>query len=415
MYLQIKTKSHGSKSSNANTTDKNEYDAEADDYLDTLNLDVKVKEVEKQFFRKKSRVSDKFISKALTFLFLLFHLIFYFMVYVGKLKDKDDCVKITYSLPMVLLSFIVYLIVLLLLILTFLIRNIKDNHKIKNEINMTIIFIILIIFFLYFPMMSEKINYHPRWPALIYTPIQYLIIYAYPIYWAKQFEKNKNKINKDDDDVNNNDENSKSKNNSTFSKFLNIIEDPEKVNYWMIYSKKSYSVENILFYRTCKSFQSFNNNTNKKKKKKLKMMKSILNNFILEKSPLAINISSNVRKEIIKNYKEDEAISNDIFDDALKEIINLMFTDTWPQFLDSNIYVEMVMKVEQINPGKYLNDQDSNKDEDLLIKQNKIDDDDDDESDINMTNLNSKSKSNSKNSISSEKQDILNNFSDSSN
>ncbi|KAJ6239363.1 double hit [Anaeramoeba flamelloides] len=361
------------------------------EYLDTLNIDVKVQEVERNFFQKKSRVSEKYISKILTFQFLLYHIILSVVYFLGDIKYIENCDIAFLKWSTLLIYFTVYINTVILIVSIFLIRKIKDNYKIKNEINLTIIAIIIYIIIIYIPHMFEKIDYHLRWPILIFAFPQFLITFGYPIYWTYRFEKNKKKIHFSDLNIENkikhnindggNGVTGTGKENSSEEKFLNIINDTEKVKYWIEYSKKNYSVENILFYISVKSFQLlFRNRKGKKKKNKIKnqkieMAKSILKNFIRHDSHLLVNLSHSVRNQIImdcekllnldknsnnNNNKDgdgdggERVIPKTLFNDALQEITFLMFSDTYPQFLVSSLYFNMVVGVEQIHPDRYL-------------------------------------------------------------
>ncbi|KAJ3429853.1 regulator of g protein signaling [Anaeramoeba flamelloides] len=402
--------------------DRNETDNENGEYyFNYLNLDVKIREVERKFFQKKSRLSEKFMFKCLSIQFLFYNTFFLVIYYNSELKKNKNCKNAKVDWTFVVNVVLMILNVSILLLSTFLIRKIKDNYKIKNEINLTILLMCIFLIFAWLPYMSKDINYHIRWPVLIFAFLQLFLTYGYPLYWSFRFQKNQNKINvnsnnkkksnndndngngndDDDDDDNDNDndndnyndndnENDNEQNtdflNDSFQKFINIIEDQEKVHYWILYSKKNYSVENIFFYKTIKSYQNFLNRTKRKIKKKnlhkenknIKLNKiknrkfmqqkknlidQIVKNFIEENSPLVINISSETRgriKEIYSNHlnnddQQKNLIPDDIFDAALQEITHLMFIDTWPQFIESPLYFEMIIKIEQINPDQYLN------------------------------------------------------------
>ncbi|KAJ3433054.1 double hit isoform b [Anaeramoeba flamelloides] len=359
-------------------TDNNPNDN--DYYINTLNFNIELQEVERNFFQKRSRTSDKFISKISLFHFTISHIYLLVIYFFGDIKYLKDCdISI---IKWSALSIYVYVNIhtTILIIFVILIRNIKDNYKIKTEINITLISILVCLFFIMLPLMTDKLDYQYRWPLIIFGFCQLLITYGYPIYWTYRFENNKKIIKT----------NSSERENSYYRRFINIIEDPEKVKYWIEYSKKNYSVENIFFYNTVKSFQQFvakyDSNNKKKKNKhnkhhsnskifkhKMKMIKSILQNFIKEDSPLVINVSGILRKqtireceEILNQYSDNENdnnqerkvegdIPNDLFQDALEEIINLMYIDTFPQFVQSKLFYEMVIKVDQLNPDSFLN------------------------------------------------------------
>ncbi|KAJ3423843.1 regulator of g protein signaling-related [Anaeramoeba flamelloides] len=352
-----------------------------------LDFDNKAKEVERKFFQNKSRISEKFISKTLTFQFIFYHLLFAIIYYGIGIKNDKKCEDFLFNWGSVLILVIVYLNVIILMVLAYLIRNIQENYKIRNEIFFTLILIILLIFFIWLPELSNKINYHYRWAFLIFVFLQITVTNCYPLYWTYRFENNEKKIQLNKNNKNNNKNNN---NNNNYKKFFNIINHPEKVKYWISYAKKNYSFENIIFYKTHQSFknlcESKKKNRKKKKKQIQKLIKELLNNFIIKNSPLTINISSNSREKTIQNcnkYLNNIELLDDhsqVFSEALDEIICLMYYDTFPQFIQSQTYLEMVIKIEQINPDQFL-------DEKIINKKNIDDDkfatDDDDENEKN--------------------------------
>ncbi|KAJ6240698.1 regulator of g protein signaling [Anaeramoeba flamelloides] len=425
--------------SNLNTTsagiDHNITLYETDDDLDTSNLDTEIKEVERKFFQKKSRISEKFMFKAITIQFIFYHFLYVFLYYGSEFHTRKVCTTRKLNWNTVILFASIYINVLILFIAILLIRKIKENYKFRNEIFFSLIVIVLYIFFLYLPVISESVNYHVRWLAIFYSFFQFLISFAYPIYWSKSFESNKKKINNnfvnengsgvsDHGHSNGSDDDYKIKKN--YQKFIRIIDCPERVNYWIKYSQKNYSVENIFFYRTVKAFSRFvlkNKKNKKNNKKKLQMMKQLFQNFILERSSLGINISSEVRKELLLEYEKITQIKEireytfceDLFNDALEEIMSLMFSDTWPQFYTSSFYLNMVLEIKQINPDQYLtkneededeaedNNNHNNEEDDIkMISLNKISDDTQSQSSISLSQENTSSDSD--NRIESEKE-----------
>ncbi|KAJ3443121.1 regulator of g protein signaling [Anaeramoeba flamelloides] len=388
MYINITANTaSGSKTSNSKDQKSNMNEKPSkmcNEYLDTLDLDVKLREVEKQFFKRKTRIYERFMPKALSILFLFFHLVFFLLTNLTDLKLESSCEKDGFHWGLIFHYIVIWPNILVLVITTFLIRKIKDTYKTKNEINMSIINLCLYILFLYLPIYPESNYDHIRWEFVAITLIQFTISFAYPIYWSTRFEKTKKQIKKDN-------QLNGANNSSTFQKFQKIIEGAETVQYWINYSKLNYSVENILFYRTFKAFKSLKKN--KKKKKYSKMIEYMLKNFIENNSPLIINISSHVRNNIINTCKKEveEEIPDNVFDAAFNEIVNLMFTDTWPQFLESKLYFEMILKVEQINPDQYLKLQNIDADEEQ-----------EDENNLNLNKLNLSTRDSSSSIITEE-------------
>ncbi|KAJ3450333.1 regulator of g protein signaling [Anaeramoeba flamelloides] len=383
---------------------KNQTENEGIDfYLDTLNIDVKVKEIEKNFFQKKSRLSEKFIIKVLIIQVICYNILFIILYFGSEFKDQKVCSSVGTGWGRILHLSIVYTNIFIFLFSTFLIRNIKENLKLRREIFMTTLILIAFIFIVWLPKLSDKVDYHYRWSVLYLALFHNLLIFGFPLYLSYKFESSKRRMEETND--------KQAKN--TYQKFIDIIEDQDKVQYIIQFSKKNYSVENILFYRTIKSFQNACKSKKKKNQKKIfKMMNSILNTFIMETSPLVINLSSGIRENTIqkcqtilnkKNMKalkkknqditnknkhddqnSDENICN-IFDEALEEILNLMYTDTYPQFIQSKIYFEMIMKVGQHNPDQILTNNYNIKNDDSTVDDESNDDDDDDDDDEKNT------------------------------
>ncbi|KAJ3437985.1 hypothetical protein M0812_17163 [Anaeramoeba flamelloides] len=92
--------------------------------------------------------------------------------------------------------------------------------------------------------------------------------------------------------------------------------------------------------------------------------------------------------KIKKNYQKfiqirEYTSCEDLFNDALEEIMSLMFSDIWPQFYTSSFYLNMVLEIKQINPDQYLtkNEEDEDEAEDNNNHNNE-------EDDIKMISLN---------------------------
>ncbi|XP_043942738.1 regulator of G-protein signaling 21-like [Protopterus annectens] len=109
--------------------------------------------------------------------------------------------------------------------------------------------------------------------------------------------------------------------------------------------KSEFSEENIDFWLACEDF---------KKTKAPDIISSkaqqIYTDFIEVNAPKEINIDFNTRDTISKNISEPTI---NCFDNAQKSIYSLMVKDSFPRFLKSDVYQELMQKSQTKTPKKW--------------------------------------------------------------
>ncbi|XP_035393257.1 regulator of G-protein signaling 21 [Cygnus atratus] len=110
--------------------------------------------------------------------------------------------------------------------------------------------------------------------------------------------------------------------------------------------KSEFSEENVEFWLACEDFKKTKSST----KITLKAQR-IYSDFIEADAPKEINIDFHTRNHISQNISEPTL---SCFDDAQRLIYSLMAKDSFPRFLRSNEYKELVKKQQNRNQKRWL-------------------------------------------------------------
>lgn len=100
------------------------------------------------------------------------------------------------------------------------------------------------------------------------------------------------------------------------------------------YLKSEFSDENIEFWLVCEDY--------KKMKSSFRMSsraKKIFKRYIQAEAPREINIDHNTRELIRRNMKTPDSLC---FDDARRIVYGLMEKDSYPRFLRSDLYKDLL-------------------------------------------------------------------------
>eukprot|EP00475_Leptophrys_vorax_P009881 TRINITY_DN16572_c0_g1_i1.p1 TRINITY_DN16572_c0_g1~~TRINITY_DN16572_c0_g1_i1.p1 ORF type:complete len:198 (+),score=57.78 TRINITY_DN16572_c0_g1_i1:81-596(+) len=117
---------------------------------------------------------------------------------------------------------------------------------------------------------------------------------------------------------------------------IELISSPTGRNLFLAYLQKEFAIENLLFYEACNEFKKeFSSEA-----KTCSRLKEIVENFVKETAASQVNLSYGARSKILQALKncensggeEKPVIDVSFFDDALKEILNLMTRDSFSRF-----------------------------------------------------------------------------------
>ncbi|KAJ3438321.1 regulator of g protein signaling [Anaeramoeba flamelloides] len=304
------------------------------------------------------------------------------LYYGTRMKTMEDFFEMDASIFNLPFNIIFALNLFIWIIALFLIRGIKDNFFIRNEM----IFILITTIF-YSPVNLIGVMTKSLDLILISTIIYQVMINSIangiPIYISYKRERKKkliihyknqmkgNTTNKNINDDKDDDgidtllgDRTNSENGGggvvdfddfltidTYKNFLDIISHKKLVVYWMLFAQRNYSIENIMFIRLVRTFKN-----QKMKRKRKKMSKKIFDEFIKPGSICQVNLSYECSKELKNNYRSDPS-NIMLLNEAEDEIIYLMFSNSYPLFLESKIYKEMLIQEKIRDPLKCLSNQ----------------------------------------------------------
>ncbi|KAJ3452774.1 regulator of g protein signaling [Anaeramoeba flamelloides] len=331
-YLQVKDSSthYGTDKTSMMGTEDVEMTSRADtqsemnDSFDIFNVEIELKNVEQNYYKKRHLISGRFLSIGLTLhyiIFLLLTMIDYFTTPDREIGEK--CANETSKIIIRGISAVIQVLVMAYLV--FKIRKINDLYKIKIEIYGIVT--VLLIYNIINVSLNLATNRAKQDIALYITA--YFILFfvlVWPLYLSyKKFDKNMIKDEETEE---------------TFHRNLeNILKDKRTLPYFIEFSKKDYSVENVSFYSAIRQLKKVN-----KKRKKKRIASKIISTFISTKGPLTLNLESETRLQCLADYEQDP-FGKTCFEEPLNEVFVLMAHSTYPQFLNSENYQQMITEV----------------------------------------------------------------------
>ncbi|KAJ6243834.1 regulator of g protein signaling [Anaeramoeba flamelloides] len=354
----------GSTSSKANIESKKD-GKPANLHINSENVIEAIRQVEKDFYQTKFRESKQFLIISCFAQIILFSVVAIIIIFVFGLQNNSRifCDFKIKTVPMIIFQCFYFVNLSILIIKCWKIRKFKDIFFIKSELY-TITTVAFICEIADFTSKQFDKNTESLWIWLVMIYMLFLISFVFPIYKSYQTTnkiKSNNSKNNNGEDI----ENQKSDNQgqlNTYQFFQSVINDNDKVSYWIEFAQNNYSVENIMFYRSVQEYE--------RKKcapcKKL-LSQSIIKNYIKTSSPLIINISSNVRDSVLKNFEENPT-KKDLFQSAKDEIVTLMYTNSFPFFYNSRYHHKMLIDGNYEDPTNYLQySENSNSDQELKL------------------------------------------------
>ncbi|KAJ6255222.1 regulator of g protein signaling [Anaeramoeba flamelloides] len=324
-----------------------------------------IRQVEKDFYQTKFRESKQFLVISCFVQMAFFSIVaIIIMLIFGLHKDSHRfCNFRINSIPIIIFQCFYGVNLSILIIKCWKIRKIKDVFLIKSELYTIITVVFLCVIADLIAKQFDK-NTESLWIWVVMLYMLFLISFVFPIYKSYQTTnkiKSNNAKNNNDEDTENQKSDKQGQLN-TFQFFQSVINDKDKVNYWIEFAQNNYSVENIMFYCSVQEYE-------KKKCKSCKelLSQSIIKNYIKTSSPLIINISSSVRDCVLEDFEKNPT-QNDLFQPAKDEIVTLMYTNSFPFFYNSIYHHQMLIDGNYEDPTNYLEfSENSNSDQELRL------------------------------------------------
>ncbi|XP_075406794.1 regulator of G-protein signaling 20 [Tenrec ecaudatus] len=121
--------------------------------------------------------------------------------------------------------------------------------------------------------------------------------------------------------------------------FDKLMITPAGRNTFREFLRTEFSEENMLFWMACEELKTEANKTMIEEKARI-----IYDDYISILSPKEVSLDSGVREVINKNMLEP---SQDIFDDAQLQIYTLMHRDSYPRFMTSALYKDLLQSLSE--------------------------------------------------------------------
>ncbi|NWT00128.1 RGS21 protein, partial [Mionectes macconnelli] len=121
---------------------------------------------------------------------------------------------------------------------------------------------------------------------------------------------------------------------------------PDGLAAFRTFLKSEFSEENVEFWLACEDFKKTKSST-----KIASKAQQIYSDFIRADAPKEINIDFHTKNDICQNISEPTL---SCFDDAQRLIYSLMAKDSFPRFLRSEVYKELVKKHQDRNEKRWL-------------------------------------------------------------
>lgn len=125
-----------------------------------------------------------------------------------------------------------------------------------------------------------------------------------------------------------------------FTTLQHVVDDNHSMLSFEQFLADEYTSENLDFWDSVNKFQKKFDPNNSRNNKML--ARGILNMFILEDSPLQINIASKQREKVEKTVYSPEKVPIDVFNGAQKEVYLLMGRDAWTRFKSSEYWTKLL-------------------------------------------------------------------------
>lgn len=112
-----------------------------------------------------------------------------------------------------------------------------------------------------------------------------------------------------------------------------LLDDPIGLNIFCEFLKREYSCENIYFWTACERYKQIVDVNERKK-----TASSIFDNYLSDCSREPVNVDEKARLKTQEKLMSTSCTDLDLFDDAQRQIFNLMKFDSYTRFIRSDLY-----------------------------------------------------------------------------
>ncbi|XP_058251343.1 regulator of G-protein signaling 20 isoform X4 [Hemibagrus wyckioides] len=120
--------------------------------------------------------------------------------------------------------------------------------------------------------------------------------------------------------------------------FEHLIKSPNGRNNFRQFLKSEFSEENLLFWLACEELKKETNRTVVEQ-----TVKQIYEDYVSVLSPREVSLDSRAREVISKNMLNP---SSQTFDEAQQQIYTLMQRDSYPRYMNSSVYADLIASLE---------------------------------------------------------------------
>ncbi|XP_051755875.1 regulator of G-protein signaling 20 [Ctenopharyngodon idella] len=121
--------------------------------------------------------------------------------------------------------------------------------------------------------------------------------------------------------------------------FERLIKSAQGRAHFQQFLKTEFSEENLNFWLVCESLKKETNKTTVEQ-----TVKQIFEDYVSVLSPKEVSLDSRVREVINRNMQEPSSCT---FDEAQQQIYMLMQRDSYPRYMNSSMYAELIQSLEE--------------------------------------------------------------------
>lgn len=206
-----------------------------------------------------------------------------------------------------------------MVILAIILRHSQDAFHIRHEIiGLAVWWIVAAPPLLIYSVLQIVDKYFPpaTFMALCFV-VAFCINMVCPLYWAWQDDRSKARM---------------AHSNNAFDSFVEKLTLPVFRNDFFQFLSLQFCAENLLFYEVVTEWKAKVEHKSINEDERTVIGNSIYNNFIADSGEFQINISSAPRNKI-KQGIASEQFGTDVFDGAIKEVVELMFVNSYHNYV----------------------------------------------------------------------------------